>query len=129
VRINIPLLPIHIDVRWRPLPPLRLRFTVLGLMLMVGITGLFFSFVAESVRLNRLGSYHAEQRSNLAKSRHAGPRTGTRLGATALEDWHAKTSDKYHAAGNRIGSRLVATLMAFGALGMVALLCRVLARE
>ena len=67
--LNIPLLPIQIDVRfhfgvrWRPLRTF--RFTIRVLMLIVGITAIFCSlwvwFQAYQGRLARANNYHGEQ--------------------------------------------------------------------
>ena len=55
MRINIPLLPILIEIRWRPLGPF--QFTLRGLMLLVVIVGVFFALTAQTVRLQKAGSF------------------------------------------------------------------------
>lgn len=59
MRLNIPLLPIRIDVQWRPLPPL--QFRVRGLMVVVLIAGLFLSLMVHISQLRNVGSYHAQR--------------------------------------------------------------------
>jgi hypothetical protein len=59
VRINVPLLPLIVEVRWRVLGPP--RFSLRGLMLTVGVVALFFSLCAYVGRLNRAITYHNEQ--------------------------------------------------------------------
>ena len=48
----IPLLPLTIEFRLRPLHPL--RFSLRWLLLMVAVSGMFFFLVGEARRLNSL---------------------------------------------------------------------------
>ncbi len=122
MRINIPLLPVCIEVRWRSLPPLRLRFTLLGLILLVAIAALFLSVGAEAVRFRNLGSYHAIERQKAANNRPPGPP----FGHTPLEDWHFRMSKDYHSAAERKEVILDVMLKLLVMLGMVAALGRVI---
>jgi len=125
LRLIFPLLPIGIEageVRWRSLPPLRLRFTLLGLTLMVAIGALFLSVVVEAVRLRHLGSYHAIETQKATNHRPPGPP----FGLTSLEDWHFRMSNDYHAAAERKEAILHGMLKLLVTLGTVAALGRVI---
>ena len=62
MRLNVPLLPLIVDVRWRTLgaPRISLR----GLMLAVGVMAVFFSLCAYLGRVNRAMAYNNEQAEN-----------------------------------------------------------------
>ena len=97
--LNIPLLPIQIDVcfhfgvRWRSLRTF--RFTIRVLMLIVGITAIFCSlwvwFQAYQGRLARANNYHGEQAFDPF------------LPGVVNRPWHAKMYHGYHAALLRNG--------------------------
>ena len=57
--INIPLLPLKVEVQRRTIPPFRL--TIWGMMLAVGIAGGFFAIFKHVDSLAQLNRYHAEQ--------------------------------------------------------------------
>jgi hypothetical protein len=121
VRINIPLLPVCIEagkVRWRSLPPLRLRFTLLGLIFVVAIAALLFSVGAETIRLHTISSYHAIETQKAANNRPPGPP----FGHTSLEDWHFRMAKDYRAAGDYKKAILRVIVKALVTLGMVAVL-------
>ena len=59
MRFNIPLLPLQAEIRWRTLPPLRIR--IWHWMSVVGVVGLFFSGLSYLARLADRNKYHAEQ--------------------------------------------------------------------
>ena len=125
MRINIPLIPICIETgefRWRSLPPLRLRFTLRGLILVVAIAALFFSIGVEAIRLHNIGSYHAIEVQYAANSRPPGPP----FGHTSLEDWHFRMANYYRVAGDRKEAILAVMLKLLATLGMVAVLGRVI---
>ena len=99
MRLNIPLLPIQIDVRFHfgvRFRPLRtFRFSIRVLMLIVGITAIFCSlwvwFQAYQGRLARANNYHAEQAFDPF------------LTGVVNRPWHAKMYHEYHAALLRNG--------------------------
>jgi hypothetical protein len=125
VRINIPLLPVYIEageVRWRSLPPLRLRFTLLGLILVVAIAALLFSVGAETIRLHTISSYHAIETQKAANNRPSGPP----FGHTSLEDWHFRMAKDHRAAGDHKEAILRVMVKALVTLGMVAVLGQVI---
>jgi hypothetical protein len=121
VQLDIPLLPFVIDVRWRPLPPLRPRFTVLGLIVAVGVAGFFFSLRVKAERLHRRGSYHAEQSILVTIDR-----TPDDLRPTS--DWHASQSNRYHDATLPYERLMAAILLASASLGVAAIFGRILHR-
>ena len=99
MRLNIPLLPIQIDVRFhfaaRARPLRTFRFTIRVLMLVVGITAVFCSlwvwFQANQLRLARANNYHADQAFDPF------------LPGVVNRPWHAKMYHEYHAALLRNG--------------------------
>ena len=112
MRLNIPLLPIQIDVRshfgvrWRPLRTF--RFTIRVLMLVVGITAVFCSlwvwFQANQLRLAQANNYHAEQAFDPF------------LPGVVNRPWHAKMYHVYHAAllrNGMIANTVLGTLLLF----------------
>src|SRR3954452_14090750 len=76
VQIDFPLLPILIDVRWRPLRPF--QWSVRGMMFAVGVAGLVFSLGAYALRLVEAGNQraykYALEPTGLNSSLHAGMR-------------------------------------------------------
>ncbi len=127
MRINIPLVPVCNEageVRWRSLPPLRLRFTLLGLILDVAIAALLFSVGAEAIRLHTISSYHAIETKKAANNRPPGPP----FGHTSLEDWHFRMANNYRVAGDQKEAILGVMVKALVTLGMVAVLGRVIHR-
>jgi hypothetical protein len=93
VRINIPLLPMRVDVRshpisvkpcWRPLTPF--RFSLRGLMLAVVVAGLYCSLCAHLVRHNSASLYHAEQAYQSSLSRYPN-RSHLLAGTTLPREW------------------------------------------
>lgn len=124
MRINIPLLPICIEietgeVRWRSLPPLRL--TLLGLILMVAIAALFLSVLVEVVRLHNISSHHAIETQKAANHRPGPPYLHT-----SFEVWHFRMAKFYRAAADRKEAILAVMLKLLVMLGMVAVLGRVI---
>jgi hypothetical protein len=110
--LNIPLLPIQIDVRvhlgarFRPLPPF--RFSIRILMLVVAITAISCSlwvwFQTYQGRLARANNYHAEQAFDPF------------LPGVADRPWHARMYHEYHAALIRnamIAKTLLSILLIF----------------
>ena len=99
MRLNIPLIPFQIDVRWRPLRVF--RFSVRGLMLVVGILGLFFSLLAYERRLALANNYHASQAQV----------------SSVNQLWHKAMWDQYHAAIQR--TEIILTILALIILTLV----------
>jgi hypothetical protein len=112
VRLNIPLLPIQIDVRFhfgvrfRPLRTFRLSIRIL--MLAVGSTAIFCSlwvwFQAYQVRLARANDYHGEQAFDPF------------LPGVVNRPWHAKMYQEYHATllrNGMIANTLICILLIF----------------
>ena len=120
MRINIPLLPIHIDVQWRPLRPFRL--TVLGLMVVVLAAGLFLSLTVRITQLRNAGSYHAQQTVLVTVQRSTSPPTVT----ASLINWHLSRSQQNHDAASRLESILGPSLLSVLFLAILAIFGRVL---
>jgi hypothetical protein len=104
------------------LPPLRLRFTLLRLILVVAIAALFLSVGAEAVRFHNLGSYHAIETQKAANNRPP----GRPFGHTSLENWHFRMSKNYHSAAERKEAILDVMLKLLVTLKIVATLGRVI---
>jgi hypothetical protein len=110
--LNIPLLPIQIDVRvhlgarYRPLPAF--RFSIRILMLVVAITAILCSlwvwFQTYQGRLARANNYHAEQAFDPF------------LPGVVDRPWHARMYHEYHAAlirNQMIANTLLCILLIF----------------
>lgn len=80
MRVNILLLPVQVDVQWRPLP--RFQFSLRGIMLAVIAMALCFSLAADVERLTEVHNYHAVQASV----------------ATTNRAWHKAEYERYRAA-------------------------------
>jgi hypothetical protein len=119
LRIDIPLLPIFVEVRWRPLRPFRV--SIRGLMLTVIMAGLFFSLVAENHRLDRAVKYHGRRTIDQNKQWRPPP-----YGPTSLENWHLMKMTEYRAAHDRVDFIVFVLVMATASLGVVAALGRIL---
>src|SRR5258708_2241971 len=78
MRLNIPLLPLQIEIRWRSLP--RVRFSIRGVMLIVAIAGIYLSLLKLLGRLAALNNYHADR---------IGPAGGE-------NSWHWAMYNHYH---------------------------------
>jgi hypothetical protein len=146
VRINIPFLPMLVEVRsqpisakprWRPLTPF--RFSLRGLVLAVAVAGLYLSLCAHLVQLNRASLYHAEQAFQLSLSRYpnrspfpAGTKPPGKFrvmvppGATPLELWHREISIEYVAAIKRLFPVVIGLFITFVFLGAVVALGRII---
>lgn len=119
MRLNIPLLPLVIDLRWRPLSPFRPKISLLGLIFTVGFLGVFFSLAAQSARLHRIGSYHAEQSLLVTLIK-------TPNGQHPPAIWHIVQSNQYHAEAQQYDEMAGALLVALVSLGTLAAIGRVL---
>ena len=120
MRINIPLLPMEVEVRWRPLRPL--RFSIRGLMIAIASAGLLFSLIAWLGRLNQAANYHAEQMMKANASRPKSPP----YGPTPRELWHMNKLMEYRATHERVDLIVFLLLIACVSLGVIAVVGRVL---
>jgi hypothetical protein len=121
VRIDIPLLPVSVEVHRRPLRPFRV--SIRGLMIAIVLAGVFFALVAELRRLTLAANYHAEE---MIKANAIASRFNTLpLGTTPLEAWHMRKIAEYRLAHERLDLIAFAMLMAFVSLFAVAALGRV----
>jgi hypothetical protein len=110
MRFNIPLLPIQIEIQWRPLP--RFQFSLRGIMLAVIPAALFFSLVGYVHRLAQLNNYHAVQASVAATNRA----------------WHMAAHQRLHALVITNDTRAELLGLAFLTLLVVTIVGRVLNR-
>jgi hypothetical protein len=119
VRFNIPLLPIHVELRRRPLRPP--RFTIRGLMIVVVMAGVFFSLIAWLERLNQRMNYHIDQITMVN-----GWSQGRAPGITPLEAWHRTKMTEYQTVRDRVELAAFVLLLASVSIGLVAALGRVI---
>jgi hypothetical protein len=121
VRINIPLIPVLVDVHWRPLPPFRI--SVRGLMLAVAIAAVYFALCVYLGQLNALSRYHAEQAYKVYQHR-----TTSTTQPDPLESWHFARADWYRDAAERVDLLTAVVAVFFLGLAVVTALGRVLNR-
>lgn len=122
MRLDVPLLPISVEVRWRRLPPSRV--TLRGLMIGVVVAGLLFALAAHLGRLNRAMQYHSERASLAAQGRKpAGLAPAS--GPSPLESWHSAMAGRYRSEFDRIDVLSFVISMTFAALAIVAAFGRV----
>jgi hypothetical protein len=121
VRIDIPLLPISIEIHQRRLRPL--RGSIRGLMAIIVLAGLFFWLVSELGRLNRAANYHVNELSKIEVTRKSSP---YHYGTTQAEKWHEKNMSEYRAAHERIDLLVFILVVAFASIGVIAVLGRVI---
>src|SRR5215831_18175995 len=94
MRADIPLLPLTIEFRRRPLRPL--RFSLRWLLLLVALSGIFFCLFAETHRLSQATSYHAIQAIEVTKNRSPS------ANPMPMSRWHSAMAEKYRAAWERL---------------------------
>ena len=119
MRADIPLLPLTIEFRRRPLRPL--RFSLRWLLLIVAVSGMFFSLVAEAFRLDRATSYHALQAVEVTKDRSPS------YDPTSLSRWHSAMAEKYRDAWERLDLLLFLFIITIGTVIVLGVLGRVVA--
>ena len=114
MHINVPLLPLSVEFRWRPLRPM--RFSIRGIMLVVVLAGIFLALVREVYRQGRAMSYHAEQAVLVTMNR-----TPT-YDPTPLSNWHAAQSRQYQVVFEKLDFQLFLFVVSIGAvLALVAI--------
>jgi hypothetical protein len=126
VKIDVPLLPIVLEARWRPLPTFRPRITLVGLMLAVVVAAAFFSLAARSVRLRTAGSFHAVKASEENALNHRQHKSLAPVVPTPLETWHASMSHRHHDAASRVEWHMGIIVKLLLAWGLVAVSGRAL---
>jgi hypothetical protein len=89
----VPLRPLVVDVRWRPLraPRIRLR----GLMLGVGVMAVVFSLCAYLGRVNRAIAYHHKQARKAALNRIPFRSLAPQTATPEDMNWHAAMASEY----------------------------------
>jgi hypothetical protein len=99
VRINVPLLPVVVELEWRRLPPF--RCSLRGLLLTVAVAALFFALCAYLGRVNQAIQFHNEHARKASAT--MGPfRTLTPTRPNPLEQWHYAMALHYHAVFERL---------------------------
>jgi hypothetical protein len=94
LRLNVPLLPVMVEVRWRPLGPPRI--SLYRLMLAVAVIAIFFSLWAYLGRVNRAIDYHNEQARKAAGNPFTYGPLAAEPGDVAAMNWHTAMASEYH---------------------------------
>ena len=119
MRADIPLLPLMIELRRRPLHPL--RFSLRWLLLMVAVSGMFFFLVGKARRLGQATSYHAIQAVEVTKDR------SPTYDPMPVSRWHSAMAQKYRDAWKRLDLLLRVLLLALAIVIVLGVLGRVVA--
>jgi hypothetical protein len=119
MRAEIPLLPLTIELRRRPLRPL--RFSLRWLILIVAVSGMFFCLVGEARHLAQATSYHAIQAVEVTKDRSPS------YDPMPTSRWHSAMAQKYRDAWERLDLLLFVSIMAIGTVVVLVVLGRVIA--
>lgn len=119
MRADIPLLPLTIEFRRRPLRPL--RFSLRWLLLVVALSGMFFFLVGEACRLGQATSYHMIRAVEVTKDR------STSYDPMPMSRWHSAMAQQYRDAWERLDLLQFVFIMAIGTIIVVGVLGRVIA--
>jgi hypothetical protein len=119
MRADIPLLPLTIEIRWRPLRPL--RFSLRWLLLTVAVAGVFLALVAEARRVNQAMSYHTIRALEVTRDRSPS------YDPTPLSRWHSTMAVRYRDAAERLDLLLFLCVVAIGTVVAVGVLGRIVA--
>src|SRR4051812_30466801 len=119
MRADIPLLPLTIEFRRRPLHPL--RFSIRWILLMVAVSGTFFFLFGEAHRLAQATSYHAIRAVEVTKDRSPS------YDPMPMSRWHSAMAQQYRGAWERLDLLLFVFIMAIGTVIVVGVLGRVVA--
>jgi hypothetical protein len=119
MRADIPLLPLTIDIRWRPLPPL--QFSIRALLLVVAAAAMFLALLGELRRLSQAMSYHAVQAVEVTRLRSPS------YDPTPMSRWHSTMSQSYRADFERMDLLVYLFILAVGAIIAIGLLGRAIA--
>jgi len=119
MQANIPLLPLAIEFRRRPLHPL--RFSLGWLLLVIAVSGMFFFLVGKARRLGQATSYHAIQAVEVTKDRSPS------YDPTSLSRWHSAMAEKYRDAWERLDLLLFLFIITIGTVIVLGVLGRVVA--
>jgi hypothetical protein len=119
MQANIPLLPLAIEFRRRPLHPL--RFSLGWLLLVIAVSGMFFFLVGEARRVGQAMSYHAIQAVEVTKDRSPS------YDPMPMSRWHSAMAQKYRDAWERLDLLQFVFIIAIGTVIVVGVLGRVIA--
>jgi hypothetical protein len=119
MRVGVPLLPITVEFRRRPLRPL--RFSLKWLLLMVAASGAFFFVVGEARRVSEAMSYHAMQVVEVTRDRSPS------YDPMPMSRWHSAMAEIYRGAWERLDLLLFVLLIAVAIVIVLAVLGRIIA--
>jgi hypothetical protein len=118
MRADIPLLPLSIELRRRPLHPL--RFSLRWLLTIVAVSGMFFFLLGEARRLGQATKYHLMQALEVTKDRSPS------YDPMPMSRWHSAMSEKYRAAWGQLDLLLFVVIMTLGTVIVLGVLGRVI---
>ena len=127
MRFHVPLLPLVVDIRSRPLP--RFRFRLRALILVVTGFAIFFSLVVYLDRVNRGYGYHALEANRHIREANRLLRRGQEklaLPEASLQRWHSQMANEYLVARTWLGAGTGLIAIAAIVLVLVATIGRVL---
>src|SRR3954465_10458323 len=104
MRADIPLLPLTVEFRRRPLRPL--RFSLGWLLLIVAVSGMFFFLVGEARRLGQATTYHATRAAEVTQDRSPS------YDPMPMSRWHSAMAQKYRDAWERLDPMQFVLIMA-----------------
>jgi hypothetical protein len=119
MRADMPLLPFTIEVRRRPLHPLRLSLR--WLLLMVGVSGMFFFLVHEAHRVGQATSYHAIRAVEVTKDKSPS------YDPTPMSRWHSAMAQKYRVEWERLDLLIFVFIIGIGTVIVAGVLGRIIA--
>ena len=119
MRADIPLLPLTVEFRRRPLHPM--RFSLRWLILMVAVAGMFFALVGEAHRLGQATNYHLIRAVEVTKDRSPS------YDPMPMSRWHSAKAQQYRDAWERLDRLQFVFIMAIGTIIVVGVLGRVVA--
>jgi hypothetical protein len=119
MRADILMLPLTIEIRRRPLHPL--RFSLRWLLLIVAVSGMFFFLVGEARRLGQATNYHAMRAVEVTKDRSPS------YDPMPMSRWHSAMAQQYRDSWGRLDLLLFVFIMSTGTVIVVGVLGRVVA--
>ena len=129
MKLNVPLLPLSVEFRWRPLQPLEpLRFSIRQLFVLILIIAGCFGLLAELCRHNDAIAYHREQSFEELRKPPSNPLDSpfdSRLRSSML---HQLQWIQHESAHQTVELLLVLYVIAVGLVVTVFVVGRVLAR-
>jgi hypothetical protein len=112
MRANIPLLPLTVELRWRPLH--LQRFSLEALILTVAVSAILLALVAEARRVNQAMSYHVTRAVEVTRDRPPS------YDPMPMSRWHSTMALNYRAAAEQLDLLLFVFIVVIGTVIAVA---------